>query len=620
MCTNANSKPMKLLRPSKIVLSSAIGLLTIGLASGAAQALELGAANVRSTLGERLLVEIPLGDAALAAPTCFSARIDGMRESLGMRKTRDALLLSSPRIIVEPLLTLTVNVSCANVATLQRDYTLFIDPASRRPAPETARRTPRKSTPITLPPLPDKQLSDVGAATTPGEKYTVRVGDTVSEIAASYSPDGVSIWPIVDRIVAENPSAFTDGDADRLVAGAILILPAIPGPGNPTRRSQDPTPDPAPDRTTSSAQSKSPASRAPTTPVATQSSAETAQILSVLEDRQDPIRPEATVAAAALSESPFKPLATSPSASDLTSAAVAATPLSEGSGSSWLSRILALIGGMALAVGTWIIWQITTGNAARRRRLQEFGAAPATASNTMVNRTVAAQSPTMSPSATAYEQTIEISPPERTNELPDYEVSFTADDDDDETFSFHNPGSTHELPAEQRAAAPVAVKHTTPPADDDFTVEALDSVSMTSIMRGLDEQTQKLLEQDYETELTQTQQLRRDVAQRAMTLAANAQRDDEPTEEMPAIDETGEMLSPEDIGVTRVMDGVTEAEFTGSPADDDATMPMSLDLDIDDPTISMVLRESAGMLEEALHELEEDDAPEPVAKVAKRQA
>jgi hypothetical protein len=55
--------------------------------------------------------------------------------------------------------------------------------------------------------------------------YRVQPGDSLSLIAASIPGRSVSIWPAADALFAANPEAFIDNDMNRLRAGAVLRIP-----------------------------------------------------------------------------------------------------------------------------------------------------------------------------------------------------------------------------------------------------------------------------------------------------------------------------------------------------------------------------------------------------------
>ena len=162
--------------------------------------------------------------------------------------TRASLAVSGNRIIVtgsqpvmDPLLNLQLTVDCPYTPNLVREYTMIVDPvlpaesaplyASAQPANTSAaaaagvavspgqaeiqERTARA--PISKTPL------------VPGSEYRVQPGDTASTIAARIENRSIRLPRAVDMLVATNPGAFIRGNADRIMAGSLLIVPEMTG-------------------------------------------------------------------------------------------------------------------------------------------------------------------------------------------------------------------------------------------------------------------------------------------------------------------------------------------------------------------------------------------------------
>lgn len=58
-------------------------------------------------------------------------------------------------------------------------------------------------------------------------RYRVQAGDSLSGIAARISDRDISLWQAVDVIFAANPDAFINNDRNRLRAGSVLVLPGM---------------------------------------------------------------------------------------------------------------------------------------------------------------------------------------------------------------------------------------------------------------------------------------------------------------------------------------------------------------------------------------------------------
>ena len=66
---------------------------------------------------------------------------------------------------------------------------------------------------------------DIGTST----RYQVQSGDSLSEIAARIQNRTIGLWPAVNAIFAANPSAFINNDPNNLKAGSWLVIPSFDG-------------------------------------------------------------------------------------------------------------------------------------------------------------------------------------------------------------------------------------------------------------------------------------------------------------------------------------------------------------------------------------------------------
>ena len=167
-----------------------------------------------------------------------------------------------------------------------------------------------------------------------------------------------------------------------------------------------------------------------------------------------------------------------------------------------------------------------------------------------------------------------------------------------EAFTFHTPKR------DARDDAPARTPNT------EITVGTLVPFDLTDIAGALDDDTQQMLEADYEAELTRTQQLDRKLAERA--LARGSDEDLDVTVRMAGngdADETLEMPGGDDE-----LDGATVAHYVGAEdshtdAGRDTQAP---DLDLDLPGTTAVLEDGARALAEELgedFEIEAEDTP-----------
>ncbi|HLU05977.1 MAG TPA: hypothetical protein VKZ91_05420 [Woeseiaceae bacterium] len=144
-----------------------------------------------------------------------------------------AIRLTGQAAIREPLLSLQLTVDCPYTAHLRREYSVFLDPhmASQQvpatpavaAAPEAAPVRAASVQNVRRPVAAARPV--VRAPVTSSGSYRVRPGDSLSVIAASIPNRSVAIWPAAEALFAANPDAFIDNDMNRLRAGAVLLIP-----------------------------------------------------------------------------------------------------------------------------------------------------------------------------------------------------------------------------------------------------------------------------------------------------------------------------------------------------------------------------------------------------------
>jgi hypothetical protein len=227
------------------------------LLAGTASALELGELQLESSLGQPLRASIAyaLGPNEQLSAYCIYVRpgnagFPGVTDATASL-ANGRVLLSSRTALREPMVNLQLTVDCANAAHLRRDYLLMLDPATLAPLRATAAinedvaeqpearpavtaATPRRDT--------ERRARSAPRPTTPiesGRHYSVRPGDTLSDIASRIPDRDIGLWPAVEALFAANPQAFIGGDPNRLKAGATLIIPASLGTA---QAAQDPAP------------------------------------------------------------------------------------------------------------------------------------------------------------------------------------------------------------------------------------------------------------------------------------------------------------------------------------------------------------------------------------------
>jgi len=231
-----------------------------------AQAVSLGDAEVRSFLGQPLLVRIALPGSRLSDVESLRARIgdaqDFERLSLEYHYDTHALQVKpverdgkwvlevrSDEPFKQPIVQFPLKLD-ARDTRLMRAYTLLLDPPDYRFNPSSA-QTRAASVKATSQPAP----------VPPGTRYTpytypVGDGETLWPIAAEFKPLNTSTPRMMRAILRANPDAFIDGDIDRLRSGSVLRIPEVswgqvrayerPEGGTPTFSTENkPTAEPA---------------------------------------------------------------------------------------------------------------------------------------------------------------------------------------------------------------------------------------------------------------------------------------------------------------------------------------------------------------------------------------
>jgi len=217
-----------------------------GLAGLPASALELGDVTVQSRLGQPLRASIAyaLAPHEQLTDSCVTLGLGATASGLpGIGRATvsiadGTILLTGRAPVREPMVAAQITVDCAYTANLSREYMLFIDPASpafneqaavQAPAAVStlaARETPRETRKVAARRVP------ATPTTTPIDKatqYRVQPGDTLGEVVERIENRPVGIWPAVIAVFEANPDAFIDNDMNKLKAGSWLTIPNFDG-------------------------------------------------------------------------------------------------------------------------------------------------------------------------------------------------------------------------------------------------------------------------------------------------------------------------------------------------------------------------------------------------------
>jgi pilus assembly protein FimV len=250
--TNNGDWKGKSMKVRKLAIALA---LAGGLGSGVAQALGLGEIELQSYLNEPLDAEIALpqshgvdpGDIFVnIAPESAYARV-GLNRNLFLSKLRFKVVtesdgslrvnVSSKEPLREPYLNFLLELTWPN-GRLMREYAVLVDPPVyaekagvrdnvRAPAASSSDTPQRSLTSAT--PRRSPQASQPQSRRYQGNTFgPTGPSDTLWEIASQVRPgDDVSMQQVMLAIQDLNPSAFIDGNINRLKRGEVLRIPSI---------------------------------------------------------------------------------------------------------------------------------------------------------------------------------------------------------------------------------------------------------------------------------------------------------------------------------------------------------------------------------------------------------
>jgi pilus assembly protein FimV len=251
---------------------AAAAVTLLGLSASGVWALSLGRITVQSALGEPLRAEVDVPNisaeeasslkANVAAPAAFiaagleyNAVMTGLQVTLARKADGRAFFrLTSDRPINDPFVDMILEASWSS-GRIVRDYTMLFDPPALKqaaPAPTLA-QTPvaaslpaRASAPAYTPeptrasaankapapkpvaeaPTPKAEKKTPAPQTAGAQTVTVMPGDSASRIAVKSKAIDVSLDQMLVALLRANPDAFTNGNLNRLRAGAVLDLPS----------------------------------------------------------------------------------------------------------------------------------------------------------------------------------------------------------------------------------------------------------------------------------------------------------------------------------------------------------------------------------------------------------
>ena len=228
-----------MIRPMLKVVLLALLLPCVSMAAG------LGELKVISALGQPLRAEIDLVsmkageleslEVHIATPDAF--RQAGIEYNpllanvkLGIATRPDGnhyIKLSSSGIVNDPFLDVLIDLSSSS-GQIEREYSLLFDPAESAKAPAVSPPVALPERHLEQPKVLEKQpelVKAAASATAPGKYGPVKKGDTLSGIALTTKPAGVTLEQMLVALYRANRNAFSGKNMNRLDAGTILRIP-----------------------------------------------------------------------------------------------------------------------------------------------------------------------------------------------------------------------------------------------------------------------------------------------------------------------------------------------------------------------------------------------------------
>lgn len=208
--------------------AAGLGQMNVLSALGQPFQAEIDVLSVRREDANTLLVRLASPDAYRQANIQYGGALRGMSVSLLQRPNGQLYIrAASSQTVNEPFINLLIELNWPE-GKLVREYIALLDPPEYAGAPQTVTPAAVETRSVAAPRAPVPATAPVTGAPArapAGEYGPVKRGETLSKIAASVKPEGVSLEQMLIGILRANPEAFINGNINRLKAGATLRIP-----------------------------------------------------------------------------------------------------------------------------------------------------------------------------------------------------------------------------------------------------------------------------------------------------------------------------------------------------------------------------------------------------------
>ncbi|MDB9736962.1 hypothetical protein OAA98_01290 [Porticoccaceae bacterium] len=234
----------------KLVFAVSAFALSVSVATPSAFAVGLGEITVKSALNEPLAATIQIINSSdlqdnqflvsLASAEAFERAgvsrdffLSRLQFSIDRDRANQRIVkIITDQPVVEPYLDFLVQLQWPE-GRVMRSYTMLLDlpiyredqSATIEVSPPVTLKSLEASNPVAQSSLPEAGAPDRVALT--GDQHQVIMGDTLWNVAERLRPQGATVLQTMDSLYLQNANAFSDGDANRLMKGAVLRLPSL---------------------------------------------------------------------------------------------------------------------------------------------------------------------------------------------------------------------------------------------------------------------------------------------------------------------------------------------------------------------------------------------------------